>query len=541
MRQANVRPRHTPAERVAVVSTTGTTNNALSIGTVWATLSQRYILVYPVLLAITGSPKASIMLSQMFFWTRTYLMERPERNGWFWHTQKDWYASTGLSRHEQDSARGILSGAGFAQERLMGAPARMHYRLDLDILGAAIAKHINGGTYTGWRWEDAAIKGMLGRPIAFLRGLVDITGSVTSALYLSDLCQQQRTVDRNAHHGYATLNSAQRDLNAGKGWLDLPLGETAQRLGLSTKRLRSARETLLSLDLIDECSSGGVQPRTLSRVNLKALADALKHHQGRQQVCTSPSNSSQDIELSGMTISATPDVPKAANWNGASEQSRPSTTGKLEWRNQSIQTSQNRQTSVAETGKQEYPRSANWIAGYGTSHIGVYTSDQEPLLPTSEQSTQGVADHRHQSSSGSAEQKGKVADATILPTGLSQGEVDIARQLLVRLPDDTIRQLVADEWAGQLQQPGKLHSPMGYLFGLIERARNGGFVPMVALRIAQGRNQRRINEATLAAARNSAPDISPTPRFAGRREIPTAVRERMMALGFGSRSNHGAR
>jgi hypothetical protein len=539
MRPVNARP------PFAVPPATGEIQDTLSIGRVLATLSQRYILVYPVLHALTGSPKASIMLSQMLFWTRTYLKERPERDGWFWHTQRDWHICTGLSRHEQDSARAILSGAGFTQERLMGAPARMHYRLDLDILGTAIAKHIHDGNFGGWRWEDAALKGMLGRPLAFLRGLVDITGSVTSALYLSDLCQQQRTVDRNAHHGHATLNGAQRDLDAGQGWLDLPLGETAQQLGLSTKRLRSARLTLLRLDLIEECSSGGVQPRTFSRLNLSTLADALTRRQDPKQSAISPaSNSAQHVELVGMSGTAIPDVPKVANWNDGIVQSSPSETGKLERRNCAVQTSQNRQTGTAESGKLEFPKPADRIAGFGTSHIGVYTSDKQPLLPPAHQA-RAVAEHRQSSSSsGPVVQKSNPDRTIILPPGLAPDEQETVQQLLARLPDDTIRQLVADEWAGQLQQPGKLHSPIGYLFGLVERARNGGFTPVVALRIAQSRNQRRINDAALAAARKVLPSCPPPTlgvAGVGRREIPMAVRERMNALGFGSRSNHGAR
>ena len=52
-----------------------------SIESVLAPLSQRYILVYPVLQAVTGSAKAALMLSQMLYWTRTYLTSRPERGG----------------------------------------------------------------------------------------------------------------------------------------------------------------------------------------------------------------------------------------------------------------------------------------------------------------------------------------------------------------------------------------------------------------------------------------------------------------------------
>ena len=110
------------------------------IETLLAPISQRYILYYPVLQQVTGSAKAALMLSQMLYWTRKYIGERPERDGWFWHTGRDWRKSTGLSRYEQDAARSYLRQCACVEERLMGAPARMHYRVDLDALGKAIAQ-----------------------------------------------------------------------------------------------------------------------------------------------------------------------------------------------------------------------------------------------------------------------------------------------------------------------------------------------------------------------------------------------------------------
>ncbi|MBK6744845.1 MAG: hypothetical protein IPG66_18570 [Hydrogenophilales bacterium] len=83
---------------------------------------------------LTGRVTAGLMLSQALYWTRI-LADQPARQGWFWKTRDDWRNETGLSRREQDSARRTLKGLGLWQERLVGMPARVWYRVDLDALG----------------------------------------------------------------------------------------------------------------------------------------------------------------------------------------------------------------------------------------------------------------------------------------------------------------------------------------------------------------------------------------------------------------------
>jgi hypothetical protein len=76
------------------------------------------------------------MLSVALAWTRNWLHRHPEREGWFWKTRDEWLRETGLSRREQESARKALVMRGLLREARRGMPARMHYRLDLDCLGA---------------------------------------------------------------------------------------------------------------------------------------------------------------------------------------------------------------------------------------------------------------------------------------------------------------------------------------------------------------------------------------------------------------------
>lgn len=507
---------------------------AASIEPVLATASGRYILVYPVLRAVTGSAKGALMLSQMLYWTRTYLADHPERAGWFWQTRQDWRASTGLTRYEQDTARAALCAAGLVRERLRGTPARMHYRVELDALGAAVARQLNVA-YAGWRWEDAAIKAMLGRPVTFLRALVGAGGSVTAALYLSNLCQQKRTLERNAMRGYPTLNSAQRELDAGAGWLDLPLGETAKRLGLTPKQLRSARRCLIEAGLIEERSSGGIRPRTLSRVDVQALARALDKT-GKTTVAMAgetaiapqstsetqtDQNHQQVIDSSGMAQTYIPDVPKPANWNGANVHSRD-----------------------AETSQLDVPKPANLFASFGTSIKNLYTKNLEPQLPTAGSPPASLTAPWTACSRGLVN-SGRTQDpipshaqrALVLPQDVPADVVEQATRLLGRLSDPLTRQCVADEWAGNLLQPGKVRSPLGYLYGLVERARSGSFVPAMALEVADTRKRREQNEAAVARAREAVPVAAQIadPSQRERAPIPAFVVERINALGLARR------
>ena len=522
-----------------------------SIESVLAPLSQRYILVYPVLQAVAGSAKAALMLSQMIYWTRAYLAKHPERGGWFWHTRQDWRDHTGLSRHEQDHARAALLATGFVEERRTGALGRMHFRVDLEALGRAIAEHKT--IATPWRWEETTLKTLLGRPVTFLRGLVDVGGSFTAGYYLSDLCQQQRTLERNARQGYITLNGAERELDAGAGWLDLPLGDTANRLGLTTRRLRLARQNLIAAGVIEECYSRGVQPRTLSRVNLQVLTSALStlqkthvspssqsaetekpamgHAGFTQQTLKTGRKTQQAFDFTGMTETDIPEVTKPANWNAGNLQSR-----------------------GYETGQLEVTKPANQMAGFVTSSNGVSTQKEslkpQLLAPPNEDRRL----HRRRSSdlvesSVQTPTPARVAIVEqtpgsidlVLPDDLNETERSRARHLLDRLPSTVSPQVVADEWAGQLAL-GKIYNPMGYLAELASRAQRGDFVPAMAMQIGKARERRRLNEAALARARDPqsvrARTDDRTPGEPARRKgVPGFFTDKVNALGLVPRRN----
>jgi hypothetical protein len=84
---------------------------------------------------LAGSVTSGLMLSQAVYWTG----KTKDLQGWFWKTQDEWFEETMLSRKEQESARRRLREIAFEGEslwceQLRGVPAKLYYRVDMDIL-----------------------------------------------------------------------------------------------------------------------------------------------------------------------------------------------------------------------------------------------------------------------------------------------------------------------------------------------------------------------------------------------------------------------
>lgn len=87
------------------------------------------------LVPITGGVTAALMLSQAIWTTQTI---EPAANGWFSKSQDQWSDETGLSRWEQETARRALRSAGFVEERRVGMPAKLWFRVHPDTVWRAL-------------------------------------------------------------------------------------------------------------------------------------------------------------------------------------------------------------------------------------------------------------------------------------------------------------------------------------------------------------------------------------------------------------------
>jgi len=87
------------------------------------------------LVPVTGGITSALLLSQAI-WTSQRL--EPAADGWFLRSQDEWTQETGLSRWEQESARRALRRSGLLEERRIGMPARLWFRVRPDAVWRAL-------------------------------------------------------------------------------------------------------------------------------------------------------------------------------------------------------------------------------------------------------------------------------------------------------------------------------------------------------------------------------------------------------------------
>lgn len=86
----------------------------------------------PVLKRITGNYCAALMLAQLLYWTPRSMGE------WIYKTDVELGAEICASRGELGTARAALTAKGLIETKRMGQPARMHYRVNIEAVMAAI-------------------------------------------------------------------------------------------------------------------------------------------------------------------------------------------------------------------------------------------------------------------------------------------------------------------------------------------------------------------------------------------------------------------
>lgn len=87
------------------------------------------VAVYPAFRRVLGlSASAAQFLSQAVYWTEK------TNDGWFYKTESEWEAEIGLSLKEVRTARRCLADIKLLDEVRKGVPAKMHFRVDTDLL-----------------------------------------------------------------------------------------------------------------------------------------------------------------------------------------------------------------------------------------------------------------------------------------------------------------------------------------------------------------------------------------------------------------------
>lgn len=99
-------------------------------------LLDRPIAYHRVFVTLTGSVKAAILLSQAMYWQK----RAKQADGWWYKTAEEWQEETGLTRHEQDTAREACKK--YLQTDLRDAPARLYWKVnESELFDALIAEN----------------------------------------------------------------------------------------------------------------------------------------------------------------------------------------------------------------------------------------------------------------------------------------------------------------------------------------------------------------------------------------------------------------
>lgn len=434
-------------------------------------LGQRYVAYHPKLVQLTGRVTAGLMLSQAIYWTKRLALTEPARQGWFWKTREDWRNECGLSRREQDRSRTILKELGLWQEKRVGMPARVWYRIDLDTLGRLLEPKL----FTGWDWRnERAVLQLLGRALLFYRPLSDITGAATSAVLLSHLLGHERGRIRAGE----TLTS----------WQTYRFDALRHQTGLSRHELDGARLHLRQSALLAEQRTG-MPPKVEWQLKLDHLIGLLSAGNSRPDATNTELRQPDHQAGTRMVDQFSENVPsslqetckqvcgKPANKNAGNLQTDFPETYQLDFRNRTDWISGNEPTRWAETGKSDGRKPENLYISM-TTGIGITT----PPPPTPSTITQPVPSGMPAGRSW--------FDALVWPRTLRPEERPWAIKVLADVPEHA--QLLLDELAGQSSRRA-IESPIGYIKTLVDQVQSGRFVPAVALR-EQARRQQRASE-----------------------------------------------
>jgi hypothetical protein len=436
---------------------------------IWPLLG-RHIAFHRRLVDLTENVKAALLLSQTIYWTR-HGRDIARTGGWFVKTTQQWEMETGLSAKEQRSAREVLREIAVLSEQRIGIPAKLHYRLSIDELGALLFDRSGRGC-ARLDWSDgAAVVELLGPSLAYHRRLAAIGGGVHAGLLLSRALhltrlQSKRQVDPCVH-----ISAMQ--------W--------CEELGLTRRELETARRDLARVGVWHE-TLAGVPPTLVARVKQDVLLALL----------------AQDVTGSGhrIAVEPSPDHGLPAQRIAQNGASRGRQSHRLVPPKAPKQFDENCHHSSVESAH---------------LHIQVSTSDSvQPL-----RANPGADGHSTSQWGG-----GLIFPATLLPE-------ERACALLLVKPCAGQAQALLDELSARMQANAIHTSPIAYLRGLVMRAHVGEFMPELGQRVAaarRNREQERVERQLRAAEEQRLAQERAAPEYQAKLAARREEIQRMLAV-----------
>ena len=157
----------------------------------------RTIAVYKCLIAVAGSVKAAVFLSQLVYWVR-HGRDVAATQGWIFKSVVQMFEETGLSEREQGTCKKKLLERGLIETRYRRfgfGKGRLELRLNLERLSRAVCAANGvpcpeGAPVPTLHESDLFFLRYFKERIAYHRDLVELTGCIHSALMLSFMLQQ---------------------------------------------------------------------------------------------------------------------------------------------------------------------------------------------------------------------------------------------------------------------------------------------------------------------------------------------------------------
>jgi hypothetical protein len=407
-------------------------------------LGRQFVTYFPALAKLTGSPKAALLLGHAIFITRDVVKNSPSQNGWFARTADHWQRHTGLTIREQATARDTLKSLGIIEEARTGMPARLWSRVNLDVLCQRLNSTVQGAMAIGWSWEEAAMRTLLGRPIAFYAPLAHGTGSAISGLVLSQLISEVR-------QGQGQFDEAPMHAKPLNYWAALGLGEY---------QVKHAKRELIENNLISIKREKVIHGRALISVNLSAITNMARKKFNEINAPASMWETSNQ-ECGNPTF-----------FLGGKRKSRIAETTQVLGMKAQINSGGKRKSRNAET-TQDYKEGVK-------KSLKLLQTDSETLQVDVSNLGFAVVVFKEKAVS-----KPSTPSDLVFPRFMLSDEQKSATQILKQ---SNRPQVLLDELAGKYDlQPGSIRSPLGFLATLNKLDKAGQFNPSYAARVEKRR------------------------------------------------------
>lgn len=398
------------------------------LAVIWPLLG-RHIAFHRRLVDVTKSVKAALLLSQAIYWTR-HGRDITANGGWFLKTIEQWEMETTLSLKEQATARAALRELRLLQEQRLGIPAKLHFRIELDGICAALSHRLGLDGPAVGEINATTLAARLGPSLAFHRTLAAVAGGVHAGLMLSRVLYMTRI------HGQRRLVP----------WIRSSEARWFNEIGLTRREQDTARRDLLQTGVWEEMLTG-VPPQRVARIRLDLLLTLLAE-QPASACGISPA-------ASALAGSAAPVQPAQKGESSLRESRR------LDSPKAPIQIGRNRHHSSTESAGLHISRSTS--VSVQPQHVVVERGDERRNVGTT---------------------------TLVFPDRLGLAERLAAERILLPVLDQA--QALLDELSGRMQLAQALSvGPIAYLRGLTVRAKTGSFVPELGLEVAANRRRRQ--------------------------------------------------